>query len=470
MDKLDLNILKTLISNKKFAVDFSIEYDSRLFSAESWNAANIILNYIKTYKEVPTLRVILERLAKTNNHTLTEYMKNMWSELDLVSYDEREYKHDLELLKKRFAERQIFEARDKLSKYDEGAVDISRAIGDLQKTVQSIKDLNRTKVFNKKTLKEAAPIFREEYTARMENPNFGTGILTGYRFLDLVTDGVKPSEMLLVAAESGGGKSMLLSNLSIQMWLQKNKVEMEKDFTKGYNILYFSLEMPFKPCMNRVLGRLSNNRTSSIRRATLNQEEIKRLKLALRFIKNYPYTFEIVDLPSGATIQTIEQIYEESKLFYTPDVVVVDYLGLMKHENSADLDDWLSLGHISESLHEFARIHNCVVLSAVQLNRAKGKEVEDKIGMHRIGRSALIMHNADIGLQINKRQNEEKYPDMDVHVIKMREGHTTNGRLIKCLANATILDDEPNPNEVDPTEFVDYDVNDISEKMKLLDI
>lgn len=466
-NELDLVILKTLITNKKHALDFANECDFKLFSADTWNFANLVVSYTRTFKELPTLRVITERLSKGNNAALIDNVNKIWNQIDKINHDDKEYRHDLEKLKKRFAEKQITATKETLSKLEPGSMDISKAVLELQKTVQVIKSLNQVKAYERKTLKEAVPIFREEYNAKMEDANFDRGIYTGYSYLDSVTDGLRPGELILVGGESGAGKSMLLMNMAIQIWLGQNNIDMEDNFSPGNSVLYFSLEMPFKPCLNRVLARLSGNQSKLIRKAKLNSEEAVKLKKSLKFINKYPHQFEIVDIPRGATMESLELIYEDAKAQYNPKIIVIDYLGLMDYEG-ADMEDWLKLGKISEKIHEFARVHNCIVLSAVQLNRGKGgKDIEEKIGMHRIGRSALIMTNANIAIQIESRQNEKQYPDMNYHIIKNRDGELGKGKLIKNLACGTLIDEKI---EEDTTEFEMRDPDDISEKIEALDI
>lgn len=464
---LDLVILKTLVSNKKHALDFANECDSKLFTAEYWNFANLTIGYLRTYKELPTERVMVEKLAKGNNDKLIDTIKKTWMQLDQVTTDDKEFKHDLELFKKRFAEKEITSVREKLVKLEPGTMDINKAIAEMQKTVQSIKSLSQVKAFDRKTLKEAVPIFRDEYNAKMEDPHFDQGVKTGYSYFDNVTDGARPAELILIGGESGAGKSMFLMNMAIQMWMQNNTVNMTDNFGPGNSVLYFSLEMPFKPCLNRVLARMSGNPSKKIRNATLNQYEADELKKSLRFINKYPYQFEIVDIPRGATMESMEMIFEEAKAYYDPKIVVIDYLGLMNYDG-AEMEDWLKLGKIAEKVHEFARVHNVIVLSAIQLNRAKGgKDAEDKIGLHRIGRSALIMQNANIGIQIETRPNEKSYPDMYYHLIKNRDGELGKGKLIKNLAAGTLIDEKI---DEDPTTFEMRDPDDISAKIELLDI
>jgi len=333
MNNLDLSILKTLITNKKHALDFANDSDAKLFAPEVWNFANLVVGYVKTYKELPTLRVVTEKLSKGNNDKLIESITKTWEQLDSVTVNEREFKHDLEKLKKRFAEKQITAAKEALAKFEPGSMDIPKAVLELQKTVQNIKGLSQVKTYERKTLKDAIPIFREEYNAKQDDPNFDRGLRTGYSFLDHVTDGARPGELILIGGESGGGKSMLLMNMAIQMWMDGSTLDTaEDDFKGGNGVLYFSLEMPFKPCLNRVLSRLSGNPSKKIRAATLNGEEAEKLKKSLRFIKRYPHQFEIVDIPRGATMESLELIYEEAKILYDPKVIVIDYLGLMDYD------------------------------------------------------------------------------------------------------------------------------------------
>jgi replicative DNA helicase len=466
-DDLEMRVLKTITTNKKFGLDFANENDPKLFSGELWNFANIVVGYIRTHKELPTIRVINEKLSKGNNENLLKKINTVWDQLQKVEADDKEYKHDLEKIKKRFAEKTLLDTTGMLGKLDPGNIDVNKAVAELQKTIQSIKGLTQTRTFERRTLKDDVPFFRDEYNAKLEDPNFDAGIKTGYSYLDRVTDGLRPGELLLIGGESGGGKSMLLMNMALQIWLGNNNIDMEDNFQPGQNVMYFSLEMPFKPCRNRVLGRLSSNPTKLIRTAKLNNEEAGKLKKVLKFVGKYPSQFEIIDIPRGATMEHLEMLYEEAKVMYDPKVIVIDYLGLMDYEGGKEMDDWLKLGKIAERIHEFARVHNVTVLSAVQLNRSKGTKEEDKVGLHRIGRSALIMTNANIAIQIETRANEKNFPDMKYHVIKNRDGELGDGRLIKNLACGTLIDEKT---EEDPTTFEMRDPDDISEKIELLDI
>lgn len=472
--ELDLVILKTLTTNKKHALDFANDCDTKLFSPELWNAANLIVGYIKTYKDTPTLRVVVEKLAKGNNDRLIEHFKNVWEQFNKISYDDKEYRHDLEKIKKRFAEKQIVSIAEALSKQEPGKMDISKVLGDMQKTVQSIKGIDRSKTYEQKDIKEYLPTFVEKFNAKKENPNFEVSLKTKYSFLDYATNGLRPADFLLVAGESGFGKSLFLQNIAIQTWLQDNTINQLDNFTPGKNIVYFSLEMPYEDCFNRFLSRLSGVASRKIENASLDREEFAKVKRCLDFINKYPHKFIIVDI-SDACANDLDAILDD--LNEQVDIVFIDYLGIMKTNEKSEEADWLKQGVVAYEVRGIGRRRNLPVASAVQLNRktsskASGKDSSENIGLSRLARSGTIATHATHVIQIENRVNEEQYPDFLYHIIKNRKGPKGKGILYKNLACATLIDKPSDDNKKDDdainAQFTDVD--DISKEIEKLEL
>ena len=462
LNQLDLVVLKTIITSRKYALEYVHDCNEKLFQPDLWRFVKFSIDYIRAYKEVPTKRVLLERAA--GNSSLTEYINTVFSKLEGVEYDIKEYKHDLDKLKTRYAEKLIGELKDKLNK--QTTTDVNGGVNELQSVVNNIRSINQVKAYDQGSLRESIEDFHNRYIAKKKDPNYGIGIPTGYSFLDFTLCGLRSSEMFLIAGPTGGGKSLMLMNMAINMWLQGNTIDMKKDFKKGYDILYFSLEMPKNDMEERIFSRLSMVPQKSIRDAKLNDIEEAKLDKAMQFASNYPHDFEIVDVPRGATIETIELIFNDVALRRKkPQVVVIDYLALMDHKDQT-LDDWLKMGKIAEQLHEFTRVHEIVMLSAVQVNDPKldmGKNIEQQIGLHRIGRSKLIMHNANFGLQIEKTQDSDLRPDLNLHLIKSRRTELVRGKAYKNYTCCALLNDP----------FVEEqssgDIDDISNKMEFYD-
>jgi replicative DNA helicase len=463
-DNLDLQVLKGILSDKRNAFDFITSCDEKVFSPDLWQFSKAILSYIKTFKNVPTLDVLTLRLQKGNNQTQIEYLKDIFFQLDNTNYNDKEYHYYYEQIKVRFANQQIIKLKDTLANVDPSQIDAKSTISSLQKVISDVKGINQVKAFESKSIKDAIPEFVETFNGRKENPDFDSGIKTGYKFFDEATGGLKPGELILIGGETSSGKSMLMMNMAINIWRQNNIIK-DTNFQKGYNILYFSFEMPYKPCLDRVLSNVANVSSKRLKKSKLEDDEMDKLKQSLKFIKKYPNQFQIVDVPRGATMQTVERIYEETRQFFEPDVIVTDYLGIMDCDEK-DKSDWEKLSIISAQHHEFARTYNKPVISAVQLNRVKpSKDAEERIGTHRVGRSSLILHHANIALQIETRPNEKNFPDMYVHLIKNRDGMLTKGRLMKNFANSIIEDDTDSLEE-----FQDFDSEDLSSKLQKLEL
>jgi replicative DNA helicase len=220
--------------------------------------------------------------------------------------------------------------------------------------------------------------------------------------------------------------------------------------------------MPYDQCFNRTISCLSNIELYGIRDATLSPEELQSLYNACGFVESYPYKFEIVDIPRGVTVEQIEERYLEALSRYNPDVVVVDYLGLLE-DSEASGDDWLKLGYIAGKLHELSRVYGCAMLTAVQLNRL-AKNSENRIGLHRFGRSSLIATHATLCLQIETRPDEHQFSDMPVHIIKNRNGSLGHFSLRRDFSRSSLQDYEEIflPAGKEPKTLMPSEVSDIS--------
>lgn len=451
VEELDMRILKALVSDHDVMREFSSCYDSNLFKDDAVSFALHVLKYYRRYGSPPTQRVMLDEAGE---HNLK--ISQTWAHLDGMEYVASEFKYDLEQIKQRYTKTQVLSVKDAVDGLDLGNANYDIVLRDMRSKIDAAEQMMRGKEesYTQKTLQEYLPEFKDEYVLKSQDAELGQGIMTGYSYLDYVLNGLAPSDMLVVGAETGGGKSMFLNNLAVQMWMQKNTITTDKDkHTRGYNIQYFSLEMPYKQCARRTLARMGKISSYALRDCQISTIQLKRLSNCARFINEFGSSFEIVDIPRGVTCEDIEERYLEAVARgRRPDVVVVDYVGLMDDRDAAG-DDWLKLGYISGKLHEFARAYDVVVCTAVQLNRPKGGQPHDIIGLHRIGRSSLIMHHATVGIQIETRHDESGFDDMIYHIIKNRNGECGKHLLRKDFSCATLVDYEPYKPKISNSEF-----------------
>lgn len=442
IDERNLRIFKALLTDSKLANEFVSSQRSDLFFGDSADIGKIIYNYVKSYRNVPTARVLIQENA--DNDLLRDKITSIYEVLPDIEFDPKEYQYEVEKLKERYIEAKVAGLQNE---FRYGNLDnAAHSITEMERALKDIKEISNqnNKAYIQKSIKNYLPEFKRDYVSRLKDPNLGQGIKTGYSYIDYVTNGIRLGELVIIGAETSAGKSMFLNNIALQMWLQNNTIATSpKDFTKGCNVLYFSLEMPYESCFRRTMARLADVPMYGLRDSTLTRAEADSVSQASRFISKYPFELEIVDIPRGVSIETIEEHYLEAKTRYTPDVVMVDYLGLMEDQNGEG-DDWLRLGNIAGKLHEFGRANNTRVVTAVQLNRlSNGKKTHEQheiIGVHRFGRSSMIAHHANICIQIESRPDEHLRSDLVYHLIKNRDGEKGSHTIQKKFANGAIYD------------------------------
>ena len=472
MDELDIYILKSIIHSKKTAIDFCSQFDENIFiSNESKLLGKAFINYVRIYKSNPTLNAINQQYS--TNEDLTALAEDFWATFGDDPHDESDYNFNLNKLKNRYKQQKLNEIQLTLSNVD----NIENNIKVVKAHLSKIETITSKKVFERKTIKDYLPDFSRQYLAKQKDPDVGRGILTGYSFLDYIQNGVKSNDLIVIAGETGSGKSILLNNMAIQMWMQQNKIETPPDqFTKGYNIAYVSLEMSKEDCFQRTMARLADVPSYGLRDANLSKAELLSLRKTGQFIKNYPNTFEIIDVPRGLTVQQLETILEDIRTSYNPDVIFVDYLTLMDEKSTEATDeDWLKLDKLAGKLHEFTRVYDIPIITALQLNRlspADRKDDNKRIGLHRIGRSSQMANHCTLILQIDSRINEESYSDFVYHVIKNRHGENMKSHSVyKDFSRCSIIDkpyDVGMVNEWTQTQDISKELDDIGDLTKLL--
>lgn len=453
-EELDLKILKGILDDKVNALTYAHRYGPELFDEDSSFFGGLVLSYIKHFRAPPTRRTLKER--HSGNDEIQRIIDNTWDEVEGLDYNVKEFSFDLEELKNRFRHRAVEKIREQAATDDpDNPENPELYFNKLAMEISKATSLDLERTHTQKPVGDYIEEFKDSYQAQIDNPEHSLEIKTGYSMIDSVAGGISPGELIMIGGETNSGKSMLLNNMAKQIWMQDNTLE-NPDAGRGYNILYFSLEMPYKDCFIRFLASLANVPQRSLAKSILDPQEKKRVDQAYSFIKKYQqngYYFDIVDVPRNLTIEEVELRYHDALMRYRPEVVVVDYMGLMHSKTLAKEQDWLKLGGISSSLHEFGRAYDSAVITAAQLTDLKrssqGSQEESKrVGVHRWGRSSLIMHNVNLGIQIETRHNERSFPDLKIHVVKNRKGPLGQGSLVKNFANASLIDVPYDQNEI----------------------
>lgn len=385
----------------------------------------IITDYFSRYKTPPSFKILEENLSNDiDTFQLVSLIKD-------TECEDTEILFYLDKVRDRYNTQLAKRLSESISdNYDD--FDIKEFNSNLIKVASKIESLRRSSIFAEGDFCKSVSDRYNNYVYIESNPTAAAGILSGFKDIDDYIFGVKKSEMLVISGASSSGKSLLMMNFAINAWLGSNVAhdKTRHGFDDGKNVLYFTLEMSKEQLEQRIDANIADIRHRSLMRGGLTDEEKQKWKASLDFQKNYNKSFYIVDMPRGSRTLDIEARFDTIIAEFEPDLVVVDYLGIMKSNNDFS-SDWQEIGHIAADLHEFCRNKNIAVITAAQRKARNKASKSQHNDLEEIGRSKMVGDNSNVVLMIESRDEETKLDDMVIHIVKNRDGAKGTVRLLK---------------------------------------
>lgn len=451
--KVDLNLDRTILAfalkSKHFAMEIGNNISFEYFHPDVQWLYKAITDHFNNpkFKEIPTVNIIREYLEKNYSQpAFVETGMTLFGDIVNIEVNAAEFTWYIDKLKNRYnykVQRDCTSNIVKLIKSED--IDKTDKINDiLRKSVMTIDTIHKRESYEEGSLSDSAKSRADRYDEVENNPEIARGILTGFSELDRISNGNHEGELMLIGGSTGTGKSILMHNMAVNAYLGGiNPFEpVPSDYRiSGKNILYFSLEMPKSNQERRIDSCMAGVIANEIRDGRLSSADKKKYLSILEFQKDYRKIFHIIDMPRNVTAREIEVKYVEAcdKYGVKFDQVYIDYLGLMK-PNNTEAQDWLELGYVSAEVHEFARSYKISTVSAVQLNAPKDPD-KGSYSTDRIARSKMIPTNANIILQIaNRGEDEHTKIDMPVYITKMRDGEKGSFVLMKDFARMKVVD------------------------------
>ncbi len=210
------------------------------------------------------------------------------------------------------------------------------------------------------------------------------GIPTGFSGLDKVIGGLNKSDLVVVGARPGMGKTSFILNVARNVATDT-----------GRKVAFFSLEMSRDQLAQRLLSLDTGIDISRLRYGGLNADEWDRITTATASL----YSAKIyVDETSAITVQQIKSKLRRNK----PDVVFIDYLQLLqpvgKTENRAQ-----QVSEMTRALKIMAKELSIPVIICSQLSRAgAGRGSSHVPQLSDLRESGAIEQDADIVLMLHR--------------------------------------------------------------------
>ncbi|MFM2136701.1 MAG: replicative helicase, partial [Bacteroidota bacterium] len=266
-----------------------------------------------------------------------------------------------------------------------------------------------------------------------------TGVESGFTALDRVTSGWQKSDLVILAARPGMGKTAFVLSLARNATIEFNKP-----------IALFSLEMAADQLVKRMVSSETGISSEKLRKGTLDEVEWQKLVSQTGKLSQAPLYID--DTPALSVFEFRSRC-RRLKAMHDIQMVIVDYLQLMR----ADLDNKSGnreqeISTISRSLKAVAKELNVPIIALSQLSR----QVETRGGSKRpqlsdLRESGAIEQDADMVLFIYRPEyygmefDEDNNPTRgvaEVIIAKHRNGalDTVKLKFIDHLAKFTDLD------------------------------
>jgi replicative DNA helicase len=207
------------------------------------------------------------------------------------------------------------------------------------------------------------------------------GLATGFADLDRMTGGLKPGQLIIIAARPSMGKSALGANIAEHICLHDQ-----------VPVAFFSLEMSGVDIMERVLCTQSKVKLQRVRDGFMSKEEMATLGRTVGEVTAAPFYLD--DTPA-LSIAAFRARARRAVAKHGVKLLIVDYLQIMKGASKrAALDRRLEIDEISSGLKATAKELGVPVIALSQLNRDAEERAEPKLSHLR--ESGSIEQDADV--------------------------------------------------------------------------
>ena len=280
----------------------------------------------------------------------------------------------------------------------------------------------------------------------MSNKEGMSGIPTGFDKLDELTSGWQPSDLIIVAARPGMGKTAITLTMARNMAVDSN-----------IPVAFFSLEMSSVQLITRLISSETTLSSEKLITGKLEKHEWEQLNVKVKALENAPLYID--DTPS-LSIFDLRAKARRLASQYGIKMIMIDYLQLMTaggSQKGGNREQEISM--ISRNLKALAKELSVPVIALSQLSRA----VETRGGSKRpllsdLRESGAIEQDADIVsfiyrpeyYKIDEWDDEERSPTEgqgEFIVAKHRNGGLENIRLkfVGHLGKFENLDDFDTP-------------------------
>jgi replicative DNA helicase len=260
----------------------------------------------------------------------------------------------------------------------------------------------------------------DDLQRKLESDGSLSGVPTGFHELDNLTGGLQGSDLIILAARPGMGKTALVLNMASNAMFA------------GKNVAVFTLEMSKEQLMGRVLASVSKVDSSRFRKGDLSDEEQDRLMEGARRVYERKEGLAIDETP-GISLMELRSRCRRYHKECGIDFIVVDYLQLMTAGTGKPESREREISEISMGLKNLAKELNVPVIALAQLNRGPDSRPDKRPKISDLRESGSMEQDADMILFVYRDEyynpSSEDAGIAEIIVGKNRHGSLTTLKL-----------------------------------------
>ncbi len=396
-----------LVQNKINELPNNIEAEqsiigSILVSNELFDEINMVVSSKNFYD--PMHQKIFNAIEKliysgmlANPITLKNYFENEKDEINIPDYLVKITKFSTSVRQTIEYSKLVYDlfVKRELIKISENIIDTAK-LNDLDSDGQSIIenfekslfDLAEKGSFSSSLVKfdEAMKMTIEMASNAYKNDEGIVGVPTGLTDLDDRLGGLHKSDLLIIAGRPSMGKTALATNIAF------NAAKKIQEDGRKSTIAFFSLEMSSEQLSTRILAEQSRIKSNDIRRGRISEDQFDKFIETSKNISELPL---YIDETPAITIASLSNRARRIKRLYGLDMVVIDYIQLMKAANFRD-GRVQEISEITQGLKALAKELSVPVLALSQLSRAVESRDIKKPQLSDLRESGSIEQDADV--------------------------------------------------------------------------
>jgi replicative DNA helicase len=293
----------------------------------------------------------------------------------------------------------------------EYSANVDEVIDDAEKTIFEISEnKSRQSIFPISQIIESNI---DTLESRRGNKSILSGVPTGYRKLDKLTSGFQKSDLIILAARPGMGKTALALNFA-----RNTAVAADTP------VAFFSLEMSKEQLSMRLLCAEARLDSARLRDGFFTEDEWIKLINAADTLSSAPIYIDDSPELSPLEIKTKARRLKREKQI---GLILIDYLQLMRSRSGIERRE-LEISEMSRSLKGLAKELDIPIVALSQLNRRLEERQDKRPQLADLRESGALEQDADLVIFIyrdeiyNKEESNPNKGIAEVHLAKQRNG------------------------------------------------